>query len=162
MPSHSRSRYSEVHLSHSDISDNEGHRRSKMSKQTPSQYIGGSRYIQFLEIFERFLKEVDLSQLHNDDTMDFLTVKNIHKIFKLGKRRVIDHVVGKAGNESLGMPMFVECIYRMQHHWSPRVYEVAFLISNQFLVGYLGRQTPILTDLTSELVQYNMQEPEDD
>ena len=35
MPSHSRSRYSEVHLSHSDISDNEGHRRSKMSKQTP-------------------------------------------------------------------------------------------------------------------------------
>lgn len=115
-----------------------------------------------MEIFERFLKEVDLSQLNNDDTIDFLTIKNIHKMFKLGRRRVIDHVVGKAGNESLGMPLFVECIYRMQHHWSPRVYEVAFLISSHYLVGYLGRQTPILTDLTSELVQYNMQEPEED
>ena len=115
-----------------------------------------------MEIFERFLKEVDLSQLNNDDTIDFLTIKNIHKMFKLGRRRVIDHVVGKAGNESLGMPLFVECIYRMQHHWSPRVYEVAFLISNHYLVGYLGRQTPILTDLTSELVQYNMQEPEEE
>jgi len=69
--------------------------------------------VAFLEILQRFLEEVDLADLEADDTIDYLTMKNLAKLFKLGRRRVVDYVVGKVGNETLGMPLLVECIYRM-------------------------------------------------
>lgn len=57
------------------------------------------------------------------------------KLFKLDSSKVQAHVIGKKGQEEVGLPALVEGIYKMEHHWSSRVYEKAVTMTNKYLVG---------------------------
>lgn len=124
-----------------------------------------TRFTTLLEIFQRFLSQSDLMVVESnngelDDTIDYLTLKNLARMLRMDKRRVLEAILSQTRSEEQGMPGLVECIYRMQHHQSQRVYEKALYLSSKYLVGNLSPGMPDLTDLFSDLCQHEMHEPE--
>ena len=86
-----------------------------------------------------------------DDTIDYLAIKNVMKIFKLSKRRVTEVVIGKELDLDIGMPDLLRGVYKLQHHWSQRVYERAVLLSQRYLSGLQAKGLHNLTNLHVDL-----------
>lgn len=96
----------------------------------------------------------------SDDSLDYQAINNIMKIFKIKKRKVAAYVVGDSANEDVGMPSLVEVVYKLEHHWSSRVYEKAILISTRYLRGKHGAKLHNLTNIYTELCQEKLHEPD--
>lgn len=111
-----------------------------------------SRFMTFVDIFKKFLLDSELTESEGSgDTHEYLSLKNLTRLLRMDKKKklVLKAIVGRDGRQ--GMPDLIESIYRMQHHHSTRVYEKALLLANKYLVGHLGRNLPVLTDIYDDL-----------
>ena len=95
-----------------------------------------------------------------DDSLDYQTINCIMKLFKLDKNKAKNHVIGPKSEEDIGMQALVESIYKLEHHWSQRVYEKAILLTKRYLADKQGEDLHHLTNIYSELCQETLFEPD--
>ena len=91
--------------------------------------------MRFLKTLAHIMRDQPLSVKGSNDELDYSVIKNVANIFKLNGRIVTARVVGKSSCDDVGMPGLLEGIYKLQHHWSQRVYEKAIILSRKYLSG---------------------------
>lgn len=76
------------------------------------------RFVRLLKTLAHIMRDQPLSVKGSSDELDYSVIKNVTKIFKLNRRKVIARVVGKSSCDDVGMPSLLEGIYKLEHHWS--------------------------------------------
>lgn len=91
------------------------------------------KFVKFLVALTTILSQRPLTDTNSDDSIEYQAIKNVKALFRFDRRRMKAFVLGHASDTTVGFVPLVEQVYRMQHHWSQRVYEKSLLISQRYL-----------------------------
>ena len=76
------------------------------------------KFTRFLEVLTQIINTRPYSVIGSDDSLEYQAISAMMTIIKLNKKVVITYIIGSRENNDIGMPAFVQAVYKLEHHWS--------------------------------------------